>query len=291
MTTTTSTQPGERFIPGKIDFFTNLRLMSDFRRKVAVYLEKDNFIIKTAENSDEVNEALRLRYEVFQKEMLGRRSIFGIDIDRYDSLADHLILIDTNINSIVGTYRLISSVYADKFYSQNEFNISGLLRRDGSKLELGRACIQKAYRNSNMIANLWMGLGEYINATKARYLFGCSSVSTTDPLEIAMLHRYLNRYHAVAPDLRVQPLRKYRIKRLEEYLAQVERSADLSNDEIAKKKVPALITSYLLAGAKIGGEPALDMSFKCADFFTVLDFEAVNQGYVDARMETKTSVS
>lgn len=277
------------FVPGKIDFLTNLRMVSDFKRKVPIRIEKDNFIIKTAENDDEVNETLRLRYEVFQKELLGRRSAFGIDIDRYDAIADHLVLIDKNINSIVGTYRLISSAHSDRYYSENEFNIANLLRQPGSKLELGRACIQKAYRNSNMIALLWMGLGEYIAATKARYLFGCSSVSTTDPLEVAMLHRYLRDNHYTPEATRVFPHKKHRIKRFGEYLAQVERSEDLRSDEIAKKKVPALITSYLMAGARIAGEPALDRDFQCVDFFTICDFEAINRGYVDSRMEERTA--
>jgi putative hemolysin len=36
------------------------------------------------------------------------------------------------------------------------------------------------------------------------------------------------------------------------------------------EEIPALIQSYILAGAKFYGEPALDEEFGCFDFFMML---------------------
>jgi putative hemolysin len=43
--------------------------------------------------------------------------------------------------------------------------------------------------------------------------------------------------------------------------------------------IPALLQSYLKAGAKVAASPALDRDFKCVDFFTVLDMESLTQLY------------
>ncbi|MCB5295473.1 MAG: hypothetical protein LHW52_02880, partial [Candidatus Cloacimonetes bacterium] len=38
-----------------------------------------------------------------------------------------------------------------------------------------------------------------------------------------------------------------------------------------RDRIPSLLNSYLKAGAKVCGSPALDRSFKCIDFLTLLD--------------------
>jgi len=57
------------------------------------------------------------------------------------NIDDHIIIIDKNINKIIGTYRI--NIYNKKFYSAKEFYINDLLALKGKKAELGRACIFK----------------------------------------------------------------------------------------------------------------------------------------------------
>jgi putative hemolysin len=238
-----------------------------FNPKVKLFIERDRYIIKTAENHEELAGALRLRYEVFYRELLEKRRVHGFDIDRFDFKCDHLIIIDKESNALIGTYRLISSLFAKEFYSETEFDISNILALSGVKLELGRACVHKDYRTGSSIALLWRGIVEYMKLTNTQYLFGCSSVKATDLHEIASMYHILARDFMVPANLNVHPKRRFIIRNFNELKSQV-RDEDLLS---VVEKIPPLIKSYLNMGALICGEPALDKKFRCADFLTLFN--------------------
>ncbi|MDA2918691.1 GNAT family N-acetyltransferase [Desulfobacterota bacterium AH_259_B03_O07] len=249
--------------------------LRQFKPKVLVFYENRKFIIKSAENAYELEQALNLRYEVFYKEVLNKRAILQIDIDSFDLICDHLIIIDKKSEKVIGTYRFISSTYSEVFYSETEFSIDNLKRATGNKLELGRACVHKDYRTGIGIALLWKGLSEYMKKVDAQYLFGCSSVNTTNTFEIGLLYKYLKELYFSPEELRVYPNEKNKIRQFDLYLNAI---GDISSQiERIEELIPALLRGYLKAGSKVCGEPALDWKFGCADFFTILDLERMNK--------------
>lgn len=254
-------------------------LLDKFKPRILIYIERDDYIIKTAETCTELEQALHLRHDVFYNEIIGTKLLFDIDIDRFDTLCDHLIIIDRKTDNIIGTYRLISSTFSNDFYSEGEFDIADIKRLEGIKLELGRACIDRKYRNGQTIVLLWLGLYEYINKIQAKYLFGCSSVNTVDFSKIALIQLYLQQHHYSQPHIRVRPNKKYRLKDLSSIMSNFEPSSLF--DKKTAKLIPGLLNSYLAVGARICGEPAYDREFKCMDYLTILDVEAMNRGYVD----------
>ncbi|MCX7704965.1 MAG: GNAT family N-acetyltransferase [bacterium] len=258
----------------KIVHISRLKL-GKFKQKIKVHIEKGNFIIKTVEDARELENVLRLRFNVFYQELLEKNAVIQSDIDQFDFICDHLVIIDKEKNSYVGTYRLNSSSFSKKFYSSQEFDITNILRLPGIKLELGRACVDKEYRTGIIIALLWRGLAEYVRITGARYLFGCSSVKTTDIREISLLYLYLMKYHKAPDTLIVVPRKNFRIPLLSEFI----RNSEYSKEDIngAKSLIPPLLSFYLKAGAFVCGEPVLDKVFKCIDFFTVLDMKNLSE--------------
>lgn len=73
------------------------------------------FEVKITRQQSEVEEAQRLRFEVFNLEMKkGLESSYGLglDADEYDSLCDHLIVRDRSTRRVVGTYRLLLDLRA-----------------------------------------------------------------------------------------------------------------------------------------------------------------------------------
>lgn len=248
-----------------------------FRTKVKMLIENRRFIIKTVDNTIELEKALNLRYEVFYKETLKNNHLIHIDADKFDLVCDHLIIIDKTLNLVVGTYRLISSTYSDKFYSETEFSMDNIKNASGIKLELGRACVDRRYRNGLAIALLWKGVSEYMKLVNAKYLFGCSSISTTNIVEISLIYKYIKELHMSQESFRVFPKQKYKVKELE-YYQQAFDKFNISIDQIAEF-IPPLLKSYFKAGSVICGEPALDKKFKCADFFTVLDIDSLSKSY------------
>ncbi|MBN2402691.1 MAG: GNAT family N-acetyltransferase [Spirochaetes bacterium] len=249
-----------------------------FARKVDLYLEKENYIIKTAQNTDEVMKAIELRSKVFLEEIVNADT-GSMDIDEYDILSDHLLLIDKHKDSVIGTYRFNSNLFSNSFYSENEFDIFNVLITPGIKLELGRACIQNEYRGGITISLLWTGLLAYIKNLGANFLFGCSSFHIPDKLYTAQVYKFLCEKHKAEENLTVFPRTKYKIEDLDLFLLQVENSAR-KDYLLSQRFIPGLVKGYLSAGAKICGKPVYDPDFNCYDFFTLLDLKNLNREYV-----------
>lgn len=257
---------------------------SGFRAKVPINIEKNGYSVKTADCEDELEMVFRLRHEVFIEELLGRKSLFGVDIDRFDQKCDHLMVLEKATGRCVGTYRLISDIYSEEFYSSTEFHLGSLPELGGVKLEIGRACIGREFRGGNMMGLLWEGIYAYMGAIRARYVFGCSSVMTMDRVEIAALHHYLYNSGYHSGNLGIMPRKKYAIASLWEDVVAVNRLGEARVREIAESVLPRLVRDYLKFGARVCGEPALDRSFRCADIFTILDLKQLNEFYREERL-------
>jgi len=247
-----------------VTYLKNKFPLRNLKPKVDVYQSTDSFILKTADSPFEIKQALMLRHDVFYKEMQNRESESKLDMDDFDRICDHLIIIDRKSHKIVGTYRLISSTFSSSFYSEGEFDLSEIKNLPGNKLEMGRACIHPDFRNGAIISLLWKGIVEYIRKTNTQYLFGCASVSTVDPAQAAQIYAYL-REKDLSPDLySVKPVEKYRV--------------DIPEVAAGEKvELPGLVQSYILAGAKFYGPPALDADFQCFDFFMMLKIDEMSR--------------
>ncbi|WP_297889737.1 GNAT family N-acetyltransferase [Sulfurihydrogenibium sp.] len=187
--------------------------IKNFRKKITVNIETNSYIVKTAESTSELLDLLKLRFEVFLE---GKKKLIPVDFDEYDLLADHLMIVDKKSGKPVGTYRLISSTFSKKFYSESEFYIENIKKLNVNLLEMGRAAIKKEHRNGITIALLWKGISEYVKQTESKYLFGCSSVYITDPLEVSYLYLYLRKNYFnekffcdVKPEYKVPNLDRY----------------------------------------------------------------------------------
>lgn len=247
-----------------------LQKVRDYRGYVPIRYETDAFMVTTAESGSQLLKVLELRHEIFIEEWQGRRIHHGLDVDQYDFIGDHLLITDKERGEVVGTYRLLCSHFTHDFYSASEFRIDDFLRVPAVKLEMGRACIKHDYRNGNTIDLLWKGLGRYITATKADYLFGCSSLRTTDPGKISDLMLAMHEDGHWSDTYRIRPEPDYIfpgfLQESSTRMAQQERRA----------LIPPLLRSYLSAGAKVYGWPALDREFECTDLFTILDWRELN---------------
>jgi putative hemolysin len=243
--------------------------LNKFKPKVKLLIERERFTIKTAENFDELIMALKLRYDVFYRELLDKTDPDGMDVDKFDFGCDHLIVVDKRTGAFVGTYRLISSLYVKKFYSETEFDLSSILGLPGVKLELGRACVHQDYRSGSSIALLWRGITEYMKQTGTQYLFGCSSVKSTNKHEIAAIHKSLSREFSAPSTYAAVQRPMFKIKKFDQLINSVTDEDEKAVEEL----IPALIKSYINMGALICGEPAYDKKFKCADFLTLFNVD------------------
>ncbi len=264
----------------KMNFKTlfRVRYLKHYKPHLRILVDLKGYIIKTADTERELKSVFSLRHEVFYQELLNQRNFMDMDMDSFDLSFDHLIIIHKQTQRIIGTYRLNSTLFNKKFYSSTEFNIKNILRLNGNKLELGRACIHRDFRNSLVLSILWKGLWEYIQKTETVYLFGCSSVMTTDFQKALGLYTYLMEKHDGGEIIRVNPLARFSFKNMHKALENLKNESDILYEIGEKEKmIPSLFRFYLKQGAKVCGEPALDKQLKCIDFFTLLDISALKK--------------
>ena len=238
-----------------------------------------DFEVKIATEQGEIEEAQRLRFQVFNLELhKGLQSSYGraLDVDEFDPFCDHLIVRDLKSGDVVGTYRLLRGSQARQhigFYSEKEFDLSRIKNLDGELLELGRSCARKDFRDRALIPLMWEAIAEQVRKYQVRYVFGCGSLYTTDAATVSSMFSLLkNKYYA--PDtLRVDPVEHCRFNSLSELGQDID-------DQGLFQKLPSLIKGYLRIGALVCGPPALDAEFGTADFFLLLDFASLKGEYL-----------
>ncbi len=238
-----------------------------------------DFEVKITTEPKEIEQAQRLRFEVFNLELnKGLKSSYdrGLDVDEFDPYCDHLIVRDLRSGDVVGTYRLLRGFEARQnigFYSEKEFDLSRIKRLDGELMELGRSCARRDFRDRALIPLMWEAITEHVRNHKVRHLFGCGSLYTTDPAEVSAVYSLLKSKFYASDEYRVRPVDKCVFDGIKE-------DVRVADEQALFLKLPSLIKGYLRIGALVCGPPALDEEFGTADFFLLLDFAALKEEYL-----------
>jgi putative hemolysin len=238
-----------------------------------------DFEVKIATSAEEIAEAQRLRFQVFNLELnKGLKSSYqrGLDVDEFDDSCDHLIVRDVKSGDVVGTYRLMRGAQARQhigFYSEKEFDLSRVKKLDGELMELGRSCARKDFRDRALIPIMWEAIAEQVRKYNVRYLFGCGSLYTTDSTEVSAMFALLRSKHYVPEGYRVFPVDRCKFAALID-------NPPIADEHALFQKLPSLIKGYLRIGALVCGPPALDRDFGTADFFLLLDFGTLKGEYL-----------
>ena len=226
-----------------------------------------HYSVRLATTPGDIRAAQTLRFEVFNLELgEGLEASFatGLDADPFDEICDHLLVSETKSGAVVGTYRLQTGTMAARgrgYYSAQEFDFSPYENIQSELVELGRACVHKSHRNLAVLGLLWKGIADYALAHGARYLCGCSSITSQDPTFGASAYADMCRKHLVEPRFRTKPLPSFE--------CQLSQLADEG------PPIPKLLRAYLSVGARICGPPALDREFKTIDFLTFIDLQTL----------------
>ena len=226
---------------------------------------------KLARDASEVQRAQRLRFEVFNLELnegLAESHFTGLDVDPFDTVCDHLVVEHILTGQIVGTYRLQTGERAAAnigYYSEREFDFAPYESVRSETIELGRACVHAGHRNFNLLHLLWRGIANYARDHDARFLVGCSSLASQDPLEGVLMYQELGKRFLARPEFRTEPQAEFRCG-----LRNALDSPLTTNHASAK-----LLRAYLTIGAKICGPPAIDREFGTIDFLTLLDLRGL----------------
>ncbi len=239
--------------------------------------------MRLASTAADIDAVQALRYRVFHDEMGAQldpqHAAEQRDRDVFDAVADHLLVIDHAIGpgaeGVVGTYRLIRTQAAariGRFYSADEYEIDTLLHFPGELLELGRSCVDVAYRTRAVMQLLWSGIAAYVFLHRIDLMFGCASLPGTDPDRLAPELTYLHEHHLAPPALRPRA-------RAERYVPM--RRVDPAGLDARRclARLPPLIKGYLRLGGFVGEGAVIDAAFNTTDVAIVVKTDLVTDKY------------
>lgn len=255
-----------------------------------------HLICKIGGTPEELREALRLRYQVFDVEIKEGGVSFqeeGVDRDRYDDICDHLLIVDTTSHKVVGTYRLLLDSVAkanDGFYCETKFNIENFKRLEGRLLEVGRSCVHIDYRDRLVLNLMWEGIAQYVIRHNVRYLFGSANIMTGDVYRVSEYFKML-RMLGFYEERGIVPVDEAHAFPLVENI-------EIQNPRLLFKQLPTLLKGYMNIGLKVCGYPVKG-DFKTALFPILLDVARTNEhykrkffgGYLDQISEIHESVN
>jgi putative hemolysin len=236
----------------------------------AARAEGTGYFCRLAASGEDVAAAQRLRYEVFNLELregLATSHGAGLDRDDFDEVMDHLVVIERTTARVVGTYRMQTGTVAALrrgYYSEREFEFLPFEPLRPQIVELGRACVHRDHRTLSVVSLLWREILRYALARGARYLVGCSSLTSQDSDTGHAMFRRLAAGGLAPSRLQTRPRSGYALP------------AAGSLPECGEP--PRLLRAYLALGAWICGPPALDREFGTIDFLTLLDCSQVSDG-------------
>ena len=267
-----------------------IRPIRDFANLPATLGKLGPLEVRLAANKRDVKRAQKLRYRVFYRDgtaiadaatLLARR-----DKDAFDRICDHLMVIDhaakpsmSGKQPVVGTYRLLRQDVAKSsggFYTENEFDIAGLIDRHAGLrfLELGRSCVLPRYRNKRTVELLWHGIWTYVRQHRLDVMIGCASLEGTDPDRLALPLSFLHHY-AQAPEAwraSAHPSRRVEMNRM---------TKEAIDPKAALRELPPLIKGYLRLGAFIGDGAVIDHQFGTTDVLIVMPVSAISARYIE----------
>lgn len=248
--------------------------------------------VRLARTRGEIKRAQQLRYAVFYEEMNAEADPFAMatrrDRDRYDAICDHLLVLDSNVAakrfrksrpSIVATYRLLRQEVAEQnfgFYSTSEFEVDGLIsaHKDKRFLELGRSCVLRPYRDKRTVELLWHGAWSYVLRHGIDVMFGCASLTGTDPDALAVPLSFLHHNALAPPEWRISavPTRYVSMNRM---------PAEAVDAKKALRALPPLIKGYLRLGAFIADGAVIDRQFGTTDVMIILPVNGISHRYIN----------
>lgn len=230
-----------------------------------------------ARDADELRAAQHLRWQVFAGELGARLrpppgTPPGHDADLFDPYCEHLLVrsvaSDAEPARVVATCRVLTPDAARRIgglYSETEFDLTRLRPLRASLAELGRSCVDPAWRSGAAILLLWSSLAAFMHRNGLRRMMGCASVSIADGGHAAAsLWQRLQREHLAPIGQQVHPRLPLPVDELRGDLA---------------VEPPPLIKGYLACGARVLGAPAWDPDFGTADLPMLLDLADLPPAY------------
>lgn len=243
-------------------------------------IRSGHLLARLAASDADIEAAQALRYRVFYEEMGAHPSAESarrrLDSDAFDSYCDHLLVIDEAAgDKVVGTYRVMRRGAAKAkggFYTQGEYDIRPLLALPGEILELGRSCVDAAYRTRLTMNLLWQTIAAYVFHYDIAVMFGCASLAGTDIDAHAPALSYLYHHHLAPPAFRPRALP-------DQYVDMRRMPREALDVKAVLAALPPLVKGYLRLGGFVGDGAVVDSQFNTTDVSIIVKTDLITEKY------------
>ena len=220
--------------------------------------------LRLAADAEDMQSVARLRAVRFR----GNLSVG--DLDRFDPLCSHLLVLRTSDATPLGTarFRVLSSedeirtCYSAQFYDLSALAESGL-----RLMEIGRICMRAGHAQETDIPRaLLAGLTRAAQAMQADLLMGCASFDGASPEDHIAAMRYLRARHVGPGALRPAkgPYETFDLDTI----------TDPAQPE-DQRHVPALLRLYLAMGGWVSDHAVCDRDLDTLHVFTAVEVRAI----------------
>lgn len=230
-------------------------------------IEKGRYRVRIAASEQDLRRAQVLRHRAF-----GGLGAGGQDSDAHDAHCVHFLVEDMGTGGAVCCFRLLP--LADgrdigRSYSAQFYGLRALGAYDRPMIELGRFCVDPAYRDPDIIRIAWASLTRYVDAHGIRMMFGCSSFPGTDT-EIYRDAFALLRDRHLGPQCWLPGVKAPVIFPFAQQLQT--RRPDL---RLAQLRMPPLLRTYLLMGGWVSDHAVVDRQMNTLHVFTGVEIGAI----------------
>ncbi len=230
-------------------------------------LLKTRYSVRFAETPEDVRAAQRLRFRTFRG---GEDE--GLDQDKFDEICEHVLVEEGKTGNLVCTFRILpleSGKEIEKSYSAQFYELSRLHDIEGMIVEMGRFCIDPAYKDPDILRIAWGAMTKYVDDNDVELLFGCSSFHGTVEEEYEDAFALLKERH-LAPKRWLPKVKAPRVFRFASKL-----KLKKPNLKLAQRRMPPLLRTYLVMGGWVSDHAVVDNDLNTLHVFTGLQIKGI----------------
>ena len=227
---------------------------------------KKRYSVRFADCDADVRAAQALRYRTF------RGDGDGLDQDRFDDICKHILVEEEKSGKLVCTFRILpleSGKEIEKSYSAQFYELSRLHDIEGMIVEMGRFCIDPAFKDPDILRIAWGAMTTYVDDNDVELLFGCSSFHGTVEEEYEDAFALLKERH-LAPKRRLPRVKAPRVFQFARKLKL--KKPDL---KLAQRRMPPLLRTYLVMGGWVSDHAVVDNDMNTLHVFTGLEIKGI----------------
>ncbi|WP_353532612.1 GNAT family N-acyltransferase [Cognatishimia sp. WU-CL00825] len=230
-------------------------------------LKKGRYVARVASSQDDIVAAQKLRFKSFHT-----AEIDGLDRDAFDPACAHILVEDRKSGTLVCCFRMLPLADGNEIarsYSAQFYELSALQSFAGAMVEMGRFCIDPAWKDPDILRVAWAAMTRYVDENNVEMLFGCSSFKGTDAGQYGDAFAMLRDRH-LAPK---RWLPRVKSPKVFQFAARLRRKPDLAR---AQSRMPPLLRSYLLMGGWVSDHAVVDEDLNTLHVFTGLEIKKIS---------------